>query len=64
MTIKDVEKLKTIVFSIIDNFKEELLEYIYSKYYLETNQAKKIELENKKEIELEKLFASIEERFA
>lgn len=64
LTIKDVEKLKTIVFSIIDNFKEELLEYIYNKYYLETNQAKKIEFENKKEIELEKLFASIEESFA
>lgn len=64
LTIKDIEKLKTIVFSIIDNFKEELLEYIYNKFYLETNLAKKIEFENKKEEELEKLFASIEESFA
>jgi hypothetical protein len=64
LSIKDIEKLKTIVFSIIDNFKEELLEYIYNKYYLETNQAKKIEFEYKKEVELEKLFASIEESFA
>ena len=37
---------------------------IYNKYYLETNQAKKIEFEYKKEVELEKLFASIEESFA
>jgi len=64
LSIKDIEKLKTIVFSIIDNFKEELLEYIYNKYYLETNQAKKIEFEYKKEVQLEKLFASIEESFA
>ncbi len=64
LTIKDIEKLKTIVFSIIDNFKEELLEYTFSKYYLQTNQAEKIEFENKKEIELEKMFASIEDSFA
>ena len=63
LTIKDIEKLKTIVFSIIDNFKDELLEYIYRKYYLELNQAQKVEFENKKEIELEKLFASIEDSF-
>ena len=63
LTIKDIEKLKTIVFSIIDSFKEELLEYIYNKYYLEVNQAKKKEFENKKDAELEKLFASIEDRF-
>lgn len=64
LTLKDIEKLKTIVFSIIDNFKEELLEYVYNKYYLETNNAKKAIFENKKEEELEKLFASIEASFA
>ena len=61
--VKDIEKLKTIVFSIIDNFKEELLEYIYNRYYLETNQILREAFETKKEIELEKLFAEIEDRF-
>ncbi len=63
LTIKDIEKLKTIVFSIIDNFKEELLEYIFNKYYLETNQILREAFETKKEIELEKLFAEIEDRY-
>jgi hypothetical protein len=63
LTLKDIEKLKAIVFSIIDSFREELLEYIYNKYYLVSNSAKRSEFETKREEELEKLIASIEESF-
>ena len=63
LTLKDIEKLKAIVFSIIDSFKEELLEYIYNKYYLVSNSDKRNEFESKREEELEKLIASIEESF-
>ncbi len=63
LNIKDIEKLKVIVFSIIDSFKEELLEYIYKKYYLFSNTDKRIEFELKREEELEKLIATIEDSF-
>jgi MAE_28990/MAE_18760-like HEPN len=64
LTLKDIEKLKAIVFSIIDNYKEELLEYVYKKYYLISNEQCRREFEEKKEEDLEKMFLSIEETFA
>ena len=64
LNINDIEKLKAIVFSIIDNFKEELLSYIYNKYYLATNQVERDKYEIKKEAELEKVFNSIENSFS
>jgi hypothetical protein len=64
LSLKDIEKLKTIIFSVIDNFRDELLEYIYNKYYLVANEEKRLEFETKQEVELEKLFASIEASFS
>ena len=63
LTLKDIEKLKAIIFSIIDAFREELLEYVYNKYYLVSNSDKRSEFELKREEEFEKIIASIEDSF-
>jgi hypothetical protein len=63
LTVRDVEKLKNIIFSIIDSFKEELLEYTYNKYYLISNETARLKFEQKREEELEKVIAAIETSF-
>lgn len=64
LEISDIEKLKSIIFSIIDSFRDELLEYVYNQFYLESNLDKRLEFELSKEVELEKLFLNIEEKYS
>jgi hypothetical protein len=61
LSIADIEKLKDIVFSIIDNFREELLQYIKSEYYLMANEVERLTFELEQEKYLEKMFKQIEE---
>ena len=60
LTLKDVEKLKDIIFSIIDNFRDELLEYVRNEFYLQSNNAGRIDFEENQEKHLEKIFQNIE----
>jgi len=63
LSIRDIEKLKEIIFSIIDNFRDELLDYAHNEFYLAVNSVRKKEFENRKERELEKVFAAIETNY-
>ncbi|MFD2592088.1 MAE_28990/MAE_18760 family HEPN-like nuclease [Aquimarina hainanensis] len=60
LTLKDIEKLKDIIFSIIDNYREELLDYVNNEFYLSVNEVKRKSYTLKKDKELEKLFSQIE----
>lgn len=63
LEIKDIERLRDIVFSIIENFKEEILEYAKEKFFLKENDQKMKDFIAAKEIELEKIFHSIDSKY-
>ncbi|KQS27982.1 MAE_28990/MAE_18760 family HEPN-like nuclease [Dyadobacter sp. Leaf189] len=60
LSVVDIEKLKAFVFSIIDNFREELLQYVYEELYLLANHEKRLKYQELREKELENQFAVIE----
>jgi hypothetical protein len=60
LTIDDVEKLKNIIFSIIDCFSDELLDYVEKELYLKINETQREKYCLYKETELEKTFLAIE----
>ena len=60
LTIDDIDKLKKIVFSIIDNFRDELLDYANNEFYKVANKTQKLAYAEQKEQELENLFSTIE----
>lgn len=62
LEIKDIVKLRDIVFSIIDNFKDELIEYSKNEFFLSANQNKLLPFLKSKEEELEATFHSIESK--
>ena len=55
LEIEDIERLKNIVILIIDNFRDELLDYAYKEYYLVGNEENRVTYDAEKEDELEKL---------
>ncbi|AFD05335.1 MAE_28990/MAE_18760 family HEPN-like nuclease [Solitalea canadensis] len=63
LTLKDIEKLKDIIFSIIDNFRDEILEYINKEYFLESNKDKLTQFETAQEAHLENIIKSIEDSY-
>ncbi len=63
LEIEDVERLKNIVILIIDNFRDELLDYAYKEYYLSDNEENKTIYDTEKEEELEKLLKSYDANF-
>lgn len=60
LKIEDITKLKDIIFSIIDCFQEELLEYAHKEFYLICNKESKDEFIASQEEKLEKIFSNIE----
>ena len=60
LEISDIERLKNVIILIIDNFRDELLEYAYKEYYLISNEKERIEYDSTKEKELNKLLESYE----
>lgn len=54
LSLIDIEKLKKVIFILIDNFRDELLEFAYCEYFLESNSDEKELYEDKKSKELEK----------
>jgi hypothetical protein len=64
LTIKDVEKLKDIIFSIIDNFRDELLEYVRNEFFLKSKNNEKIVFDENQEKQLEKIFQNIENDYS
>ncbi len=63
LNIKDLEKLKDVIFSIIDNFREELLEYVHNEFYFEAKALDRKKFEDEKEKTLELLFSTIEDTY-
>ena len=63
LEIKDIEKLRDIIFSIIDNYREELIEYSKEEFFLISNQSKVLDYLKQKEIELEATFKSIDSKY-
>lgn len=63
LEINDIEKLRDIVFSIIDNFSEEIVEYSKEEFFLSSNQHKISPFLEKKESELEAIFKFIDEKY-
>lgn len=63
LEINDVEKLRDIIFSIIDNFSEELVEYSKEELFLSSNQHKVAAFLQKKEEEMEAVFKSIDSKY-
>lgn len=63
LSLSDIEKLKAIIFIIIDSFKDELLEYANKKYYLISNYNLKCEFELNQEREIEERIKNIEQQF-
>jgi hypothetical protein len=61
LEIEDVERLKNIVVLIIDNFRDELLDYAYKEYYLIENEDERLKYETQKGFELDKLLKELEE---
>lgn len=60
LTVTDVEKLKNIIFLIIDNFKDELIDYVENEFYLVSNESERLNYESNKEGELENIFSQLE----
>lgn len=60
LTIDDIDKLKKIIFSIIDNFRDELLDYVNDELYKVANETQRQTYIEQKELELESIFTSIE----
>ncbi|PTX14693.1 hypothetical protein C8N40_110122 [Pontibacter mucosus] len=63
LSLRDIEKLKEIVFAIIDSFRDDLLDYVANEYYLSTNLTAKEAFNAKREVDLEKVFTIIEEKY-
>jgi hypothetical protein len=63
LEIKDIEKLRDIIFSIIDNYREELVEYSKEEYFLNSNKENLAIFLAQKEDELEATFKSIESKY-
>lgn len=63
LELSDIKKLRDIVLSIIDNFKEELIEYAINSFYLNTKEKERNIYLEKKELELEKTFQEIETKY-
>lgn len=63
LEIKDIEKLRDIVFSIIDNFKEEIAEYSKEEFFLNSNQDQLKLFLQQKDDELENTFKSIDSKY-
>ncbi len=61
LELEDIERLKNIVILIIDNFRDELLDYAYKEYFLSNNEENKLIYDIKKEDELEKLLKVYDE---
>lgn len=55
LQIEDINKLKNIIVSIIDNFRDELLEYAYKEYFLSENNDARNTYDQEKEMELARL---------
>lgn len=60
LEIADIERLKNIIILIIDNFRDELLDYAYKEYYLIENKDDKNVYDTEKEEELDKLLKGYE----
>jgi hypothetical protein len=63
LNLSDIEKLKAIIFIIIDSFKDELLEYANKKFYLISNYTLKCEFELIQEREIEERIKNVEQQF-
>lgn len=60
LNIKEIKKLRDIVFIIIDNLKDEIIEYASKQYYLLSKQNERDEFLKKQNAEISKSFAHIE----
>ncbi|RYD58935.1 MAG: hypothetical protein EOP56_01520 [Sphingobacteriales bacterium] len=63
LKLKDIEKLRSIVFLIIENFRDELLEYVNREFYLNCKDSERKAFEVAKENHLEQSFKEIEENY-
>jgi len=63
LDLKSLEKLKDIIFAIIDSFKNDLLEYATEKYYLAEKAKDKDIYDNKSAQYLDKIFKNIESKY-
>ncbi|OIV41188.1 MAE_28990/MAE_18760 family HEPN-like nuclease [Flavobacterium johnsoniae] len=64
LEINDIEKLRDVIFSIIDNFSDELVEYCKEEYFLISNQHKLTSYIELKELELSNTFKYIDEKYS
>jgi hypothetical protein len=63
LQISSIKKLRDILFSIIENFRDEIIFYSNEKYFLKVNQHKIEEYTIKKESQLEAIFNDIDSRY-
>jgi hypothetical protein len=63
LELDEIKKLKDIVLSIIDNFKDELIEYAEKEYFLHIKSAQVEEYQREREAALESTFQNIEIRY-
>ncbi|MBK5072056.1 hypothetical protein I2492_03355 [Budviciaceae bacterium CWB-B4] len=63
LELNDIKKLRDIIFSIIDNFKEEIIEYAVNSFYLSSKEAECAVFLQKKEIDLERVFKEIDAKY-
>lgn len=60
LTIEDIEDLKEFIFLIIDNFRDELVEFAFSELFRSSKEMERSEYEGKVEEKLESMFTSFE----
>jgi ABC-type sugar transport system ATPase subunit len=64
LTINDVERLKDFILTIIDRFKDCLLEYSDKEFFLHVNSSLRISFEDAEEALIERDFKAIEEKYS
>lgn len=64
LTINDVEKLKDFILTIIDRFKDSLLEYSSKEFFLHANSSLRVTFEDAEEALIESEFRAIEARYS
>lgn len=63
LEINSIKKLRDILFSIIENFRDEIIYYSQKEYYLKENQHKILDYTLMKETQLESIFNQIDRRY-
>ena len=63
LSLRDIDKLKSVILKLIDSFRDDLLEYSFKEYYLKSNNDERLAYEKARESQLGKEFSAIDQRF-